>query len=282
MELTIWDVQHGSAAYLKTPTGKHIVIDLGVGDLSERDAQLSPLLLLQSLGVTRLDEVIITHPHKDHLDDIFAFDAMDPRILHRPGHLTDSEIWAGNLGKDRRYVEKYLEINRRYNTPVDPSEHPATETNSGMVIRSFTPTACSRTNLNNHSIVTFFEHAHSVVCLPGDNEAASWRELLLNPAVQDWLRRTNVFVASHHGREAGYCEEVFQYCKPYLIVVSDGPALDTSAVHKYTTKASGWPVHSFSGRPSEERHVVTTRCDGSIAILTGFEPGGRYLRVYVE
>ena len=27
MELIIWDVQHGSAAYLKTPAGKHIVIE---------------------------------------------------------------------------------------------------------------------------------------------------------------------------------------------------------------------------------------------------------------
>lgn len=30
LEVMIWDVDHGSAAYIKTPTGKHIAIDLGV------------------------------------------------------------------------------------------------------------------------------------------------------------------------------------------------------------------------------------------------------------
>lgn len=31
LEIIIWDVQHGSAAYVHTPGNKHIVIDLGTG-----------------------------------------------------------------------------------------------------------------------------------------------------------------------------------------------------------------------------------------------------------
>ena len=56
LRLILWNVQHGSAAYIHTPNGKHIAIDLGAGDA------FSPLQHLWRNGVQRLDHVTITHP----------------------------------------------------------------------------------------------------------------------------------------------------------------------------------------------------------------------------
>src|SRR5690606_38399794 len=260
------------------PTGENIVIDLGVGDTSEGSDTQSPLALLQARGVTQLDKVIITHPHKDHLDDIFSFDSMSPRVLQRPAHLTPDEVRQGNRGKDQAYDEKYLSICARYNEPLAQGEDPADATNSGMTIGSFTPVSCSRDKLNDHSIVTFLQYAHSTICLPGDNERASWLELLRDDDFQHWLALTNVFVASHHGRESGYCEEVFQFCKPDLVIVSDGPATETSAVAKYFQRARGWEVHSRSGQPSESRRVLTTRSDGTIRVRAVLGTDGFHYR----
>ena len=86
-ELTclFWDVQHGSAAYINTPANEHLVIDLGVGSYQQANLQFSPLLHLKHhYGVQQLDGVVITHPHRDHLDDIGNFDALSPRVLVRP------------------------------------------------------------------------------------------------------------------------------------------------------------------------------------------------------
>ena len=74
LQIVVWDVQHGNATYIKTPGGKHIVQDLGIGSYGEGRSEFSPLLHLKNGGVNRLDGVIITHPHRDHLDDIFNFD----------------------------------------------------------------------------------------------------------------------------------------------------------------------------------------------------------------
>jgi hypothetical protein len=54
-----------------------------------------------------------------------------------------------------------------------------------------------------------------------DIEREGWLEMLKLPSFQQCLREVNVFVASHHGRENGYCEEVFQYCTPDIVVISD-------------------------------------------------------------
>ena len=78
------------------------------------------------------------------------------------------------------------------------------------------------------------------------------------------LSRTDVFVASHHGRESGYCAEVFNYCKPRLVVMSDGSInYDTQLMAStYAQHTSGEWFMTPSGQ--EFRKVVTTRKDGNI------------------
>lgn len=78
------------------------------------------------------------------------------------------------------------------------------------------------------------------------------------------LKKTHVdiFVASHHGRELGYCAEVFDYCKPSLVVIPDG-TVDYDAEKMasiYAEHASGRWLNGTDGR--EWRKVVTTRNDG--------------------
>lgn len=282
MNLHIWDVQHGSAAYLRTPKGKHVVIDLGIGNTSQGDAIFSPLTYLRSLGVSRLDAVVVTHPHRDHLDDVFRFDEMSPRVFVRPRHLSEQDIRAGNKPGDRAVLDRYFEIDRSYTDIVQAAENPNSAANSGMEIAFFSPMTTATSNLNNHSIVVFMRSAGSVVCLPGDNEAASWRELLANSNFCDWLRQTDILVAAHHGREAGYCDDIFQYCSPRLVVVSDGSGCDTSAVDKYSRQAQGWVVTSRSTGERTERNVVTTRSDGSIYVHAGTNGAQRFLAVSVE
>ena len=47
MRCVFWDVQHGSAAYIATPAGTHIAVDLGTGSYGESGPEFSPLLHLK-------------------------------------------------------------------------------------------------------------------------------------------------------------------------------------------------------------------------------------------
>jgi competence protein ComEC len=105
--LKLWDVAYGNAAYVKTPNGKNIVQDLGIGSLKAGSATFSPLLFLKNkMKVHKLDEVIITHPHADHIKDIFNFDSFSPDVLNRPKNLTDKEIVTANRREDQELFEK--------------------------------------------------------------------------------------------------------------------------------------------------------------------------------
>ena len=219
-----WNVQHGSAALIQTPNGKLIAIDLGAGE------EFSPLRYMEyDQGINQLDEVIITHPHMDHIEDILNFDLLNPRVLLRPSHLTQEDISGGHstVGpRAQEIYEKYLEVDAKYSTNAPPSEIPSLPTNNGGVsIKTFHPTQSPKTNLNNHSIVSVIEYEGVKILSSGDNESLSWEELLADTAFKDAIKGTHVLVAPHHGRESGYHGELFDHISPLITIISDGRAI---------------------------------------------------------
>ena len=133
-----------------------------------------------------------------------------------------------------------------------------------------------------------FDYLGVKILIPGDNEAASWRELLNNPAFVSAAKMPDVLLASHHGRDSGYCAELFDagkgMGKPRLCMVSDGRVQDTNAAGLYGYQARGWTVHARSGSPSVQRFCVTTRKDGDIDIEVGQQTnnGGVFLSVTTD
>jgi len=274
--LKIWDVKYGNATYIKTPNGKNIVQDLGTGTLKTGSATFSPLLFLKnSMKINRLDEVILTHPHGDHLKDILNFDTFSPEILNRPKGLTRKEILAANRAEDRELVEKYIEISSKYNEDISGKESPLhTNNNGGASIQVFQSAKRTNSNINHDSILTVISYATSKVVLPGDNDEESLKELLEQNGFKETIRNTDIFVAPYHGLESGFCEDLFEYFRPKLVIVSNGRFDDSGCLSQYSDIASGWDVHTRTGG-IVERKCLTTKRDGNIEIAMGWITEGR-------
>ncbi len=269
--IVFWDVEHGHATYLQTPNGRHIVVDLGTGSYSSY-YEFRPLEHLRNqYGVRQLDYVIITHPHVDHIDDIFNFDSMNPLILSRPKHLDKKSILEKASNKDKLKLEKYFEINERYNiTVTDESPNSLNNSNNwgGMNINTFSPNLCGQSNINNHSIVTTFNFTGLKVLIPGDNEPPSWNELKNLESFTETTKDIDILLAPHHGRNSGFDSDVMKHFNPRLTIVSDGAYSDTSAASRYSAISRGWPVYKKDGS-SEMRYCLTTRNDGVIKVKIG-------------
>src|SRR5262249_12976343 len=123
---------------------------------------------------------------------------------------------------------------------------------------------------NNLSLAVFLKYGRFTALFGGDLETAGWRKLLLVPAFRNRLPEVNMFVASHHGRKNGQCEELFQWCKPDLIVFSDGPKeYETQeTTNWYSRRANGIPdwTQSSIALCQPRRYVMTTRSDGCICL----------------
>lgn len=284
--VVFWDVQHGHSTYIKTPNNRHIVVDLGTGDLSKRDKEFSPLLhLRRSYKVKQLDYVIITHPHLDHIDDILNFDLFKPKVFNRPKNISNEDIMLDVREKDKPKFEKYCEINNRYKGLVqdDSFENPSNPDNwGGLKIQSFEPKSCNKNGYNNHSIILVLEYAQTKIIIPGDNEKCSFEELMKSSKFKNAVKGADILLAPHHGRESGYFLDFVTLVNPNITVVSDGKYCDTSANKRYSSKSNGWLVHR-KNKASIRRKCLTTNSDGEILAKFGFNSDSKpFLQVSIK
>lgn len=117
-------------------------------------------------------------------------------------------------------------------------------------------------DLHNLSLVTFLSYQDIHMIFPGDLKVAGWQALLQNPAFCDRLRQVNIFITSKSGQEDGYCPEVFDYCQPDFVIISNHVHRQppNSVLRQYERHAKG--LRAFLGK----RKVLTTRDVGTIII----------------
>jgi competence protein ComEC len=275
LRVLIHDVGHGQAIHAFTPAGQTVVIDLGCS------SAFSPLEWLSGTTKT-IDSLKITHPHGDHIDEFLLLKQMGFKVrqLWRPSWLPKEEVYKQNQSSYTDKLDAYFEMSDRYTGTISDGElvgDPAVS--GGVSITQFNSKTCGISNINNHSGVFVFEYLGVSIIIPGDNEPASWGELMKQPKFISAMNSANVFMASHHGRVSGYCTEIFEQ-KPNLCVVSDGRVQDTDARGRYSYHAKGWNVKKRNNLQSEERYCITTRRDGFIDIEVGKNTnGGAYLSV---
>src|SRR3546814_6192498 len=112
----------------------------------------------------------------------------------------------------------------------------------------------------------------------GDMEEAGWRLLLQRPYFREMLGHVKVYVASHHGRENGCCEELFYYMRPDVVIISDYEHRhDTQKTTAwYANRVNGIPdytVYQSPFTPRPVRKVLTTRFDGHLEIKPELDGG---------
>ncbi len=280
--LFFWDVKHGSASLITTPNGLNIIYDAGMGRFSSNNEEFSPTRFLKSMKSENFmfDLVIISHPDKDHIQDLVNLViSRDFRMWERPKKVDDEvhkDLKEASNQKDKRIYQQYISICNKYNNPVPWENEPYNPKNNGNVqIFPFFPEPDIITHRkNNHSIVLVIEYNGHKVLLSGDNEKPSWNWLIENnPKYQgvtflDAIKNTEIFLASHHGRESGYSEELMNLIQNslQLVLISDESKGETSIPEKYYKKAKGMQVLNKENK-FEKRYVLTTRKDGRIKII---------------
>jgi competence protein ComEC len=239
--------------------------------------------LWKTYNIKQIDYAILTHPHKDHIEDIENLIGLSPKVLGRPKHLKRNDIITNQTSiYDVPLYEKYLDFCNGYNGTFfeNDTRNPFMPNNfGGLKILIFSPTNCFTSNLNNQSIISVFSYANCKVIIPGDNESPSYRELLQQNEFRIAIQNADILIASHHGRESGYHEEFLNLVNPRLTVISDSSKKDTSAIADYSIASRGWNVFSRKDGSPIRRKTLSTYNDGYITIKVGYNLDKPFLNV---
>ena len=265
MDMVVFNVQSANCIWISTPNNKNFVFDIGMSTM-DSGYEFNPLTYIYNQGVRTIDALVLTHPHSDHVAGIEKLGLFTIGTLYCARNITKDEILNGNMYGAATWVNSYMDLECRYRTPFLWSESPFNpDNNGGVKVKTFSQSDTAISNLNNRSIVSVVEYHGFKVLLPGDAEPAAFRVLMDDPSFLEALAGINIMVVPHHGRESGYCAELFNHFTPQVCVVSDGEVQDTDAASKYSTKATGVTVINLDSRQIERnRKCLTTRNDGTL------------------
>lgn len=254
MRFTVHNVGHGLCVSLIHENGNVMLWDCGHSDNNR------PSEFLPQLGITVIEELIITNYDEDHISNLPNLSQRLPiRSMIRNKSISSQQLRTLKLigGPISNAMAFLLNLIDEYiGGPPNPAyEYPGVRrvVYQNTFNQPFMDT-------NNISLVTFIECNGTKFVIPGDVEADGWDALLQQPGFIDELAVVNVFIASHHGRRNGYNPRVLEIASPNVVVFSDSNIqfATQEMAQVYHSHASGV---TFNG---QTRHVLTTRNDGSI------------------
>lgn len=253
MEIHIFDVEHGSCNAVIAPSGNVLLIDCGHNDTSgwrPSNWIASRRLPIANLTISNFDE--------DHLTDLPNLRRV-VEILSLTVNWSLTPDWVrrskGPFGIGSGVCAAVEMMERHLGGPVMEIDW------GGCAIAHFSHSPDLFDDENSLSVLTFVHYEGIRIVFPGDLTAEGWEAFLQNSSFRSWLERTNIFVASHHGREDGYCPEVFEYCAPSVIIISDKSIMYGTQIVDYGQHASG-----IRWNQTETRYSLTTRRDGKLTI----------------
>lgn len=218
---TFLDVGHGSSVLIEFPGGQKMLIDGGGSfnpefDLGER--VVGPFLWAKK--ITRLDVVVLTHPHPDHLNGL-------PFILSK---FKVKEIWLNGREEDSESFRRFWELIRQNKIPVFyPGPGWSRFFSRAQVeVLSLPPESSQREpspsifwhSQNNASLVLRLSYKNQHILLPSDIEAEAEKNLLRRKD----LLKSDLLQIPHHGSLSSSTSPFIEAVRPRYGIISARPS----------------------------------------------------------
>lgn len=219
LEVTAVNVGQGDCYYIRTPYGQHILVD-GGGDSvywQARGRNVGEQRLLPYLrhrGVDRLDMIILSHPHEDHLFGLLAvLENMDVGVVLDNGHLHTTPSYERYLELIQEKGIKHISVRAGYSM----------ELTGGIKLTFLHPYELlenTGSDYNNNSLVFMLKYQGVRMLFTGDLEKIGQWDLLHREEEAlsaDWIK------VPHHGSRTGWHEPFYEAVNPRWACISVGP-----------------------------------------------------------
>jgi len=204
------DVGQGDSILIKTES-KAILIDGG-----ERNQGSKVVDYLRVQGVTKLDLVIATHPHSDHIGGLIAvLESLPVERVIDPGVPHTSNTYL-----------TFLELIEEKGISFHKAKHEVIELGQGRQLEIFAPQG-DYSSLNNYSVVARLLAEGVSVLFTGDLEQEGEKELM-----QTYDLAADVLKVGHHGSSTSTSPEFLEHVNPKYAVILVGAGNDYGHPHR--------------------------------------------------
>ena len=251
LDVVFLDVGHGDAVLVTLPNGRRLLIDAGGRDAFSDQGARTVLPHLERYALRRLDAVVVTHPHSDHLGGLPALLGAVPvgRVLHN-GQPYASALYAETRSLLDSLGVPHQAVGAGDTLALDPS----------VLIQILAPEReALLDDANEASVVLRMVYGQTTFLFMGDAEAGAEARLL---ARYGPLLKSAVVKVGHHGSRTSSTPSFVAHA-----------ASDTTGA---TTAVVSVGPPSFFGLPDEE--VLWRWQAHGARVWTTFQHGALWLR----
>jgi len=214
LHLTFLSVGQGDAALIGLPDGKWMLVDGGgrAGDTGQRVGERLLLPALRRMGVGRIDYLVLSHEHPDHLQG----------VLFVAANLEVGEFWESGVHAQLPEYQRLKWVLAARGIPVRlvNASRPALAVGGALVEPLWPPDTkpAASGDANERSLVFRLRHGQSSVLLTGDLGAEPEAELVARGVPLG----CSILKVAHHGSRYSSTGPFLAAASPQVAVISAG------------------------------------------------------------
>lgn len=240
-----FDVGQADSIFVQS-AGVNMLIDAGTNNMGNTVVQN-----LKDLGITKIDYLVGTHPHEDHIG------GMDDVI----NNFEIGTIYMPKVQTNTKTFEDVLDaISNKGLTITTPEVGYVFEVGNTKceVMCAGTGTTEENSNLNLSSIVIRMVYGEESFLFMGDAEEK-------NETSRQWPQ-TTVLKVGHHGSDTSSSESFLNQVKPEISVISVG--INNTYGHPKKTTLDKLNALETSIYRTDQNGTITITCDGTNCVVT--------------
>ncbi|XXF54581.1 ComEC/Rec2 family competence protein [Thermoanaerobacterium thermosaccharolyticum] len=210
------NVGQGDSEFIQAPSGKTMLIDAGTNEAGN-----SVVSYLKNLGISRIDILVGTHPHEDHIGGMDnVINSFDIGQFYMPKVTTTTKTFEDVLTAAK---SKGLSITTAKAGII-------LDLGSDIKAEMLAPNGTKYDDLNNYSAVIKLTYGNTSFLFTGDASSQSEEEMLN----KGYNLKANVLKVGHHGSSSATTLPFLQAVNPKYAVISCGKNNDYGHPHKET------------------------------------------------
>ena len=197
------DVGQGDSTFIELPNGENLLIDAG-----DVDCGNTVVDYIKNLGVERIDYLVATHPHADHIGGM-------NKVID---NLDIGSIYVTDVTTTTRVFERLLTSIEKKELSIDIAEAGKEILIDSEIKIAFLAPITKTKDLNNMSAVLQLQFGGVTFLFTGDAEKKVEKEILK----KGYSLKADVMKVGHHGSKTSSLKKFIEKVKPKYSVISCG------------------------------------------------------------
>ena len=195
------DVGQGDCSLFLLPNGQNIVVDAGTGESAEAVADF-----LRDCGVKKIDLLVATHPHEDHIGGILT-------LLNE---FPVGKIWDSGYNHGSRLQANYYKAVKEKKIPFGRPKRGFSENFGEVAVKVLAPARLlkkTHSDANNNGIILTVTYGKISFLMMADAEREERNSIPPLP-------QANILKAAHHGSSNGTDRKLLRQVDPDMVILS--------------------------------------------------------------